>query len=73
MQAPKNFRVGQMLNAVWYNNSEEGYRVGHDDILSIEVVMEPGQMAAVPWALITFKSNRRPTKLNLALCNEVVI
>ncbi len=73
MQVLKHFHQGQMLQAVWYDNSEGGYTVGKSSVISIEIVMEPGQMAAVPWALVTFEDDRRPCKFNLALCNEVVL
>jgi hypothetical protein len=67
----REFKKGQKLHRVWYNNSEEWYGMNDSNVDTIEVVMESGQMAGVPWAVVTFKNGRPPTKLNLALCNQV--
>jgi hypothetical protein len=65
------FKNGQKLQGVWYNNSEEGYGMTDSNVKDIEIVMENGQMAGVPWAIIRFTTERSPAKLNLAFCTQV--
>ena len=67
----KEFKEGQKLSAVWWNNGEDGYSV-QMHCTAITVVMEYGQMAAVPWAYCEF-AGKPPRKLNLALMEEVVL
>lgn len=68
------FEQGQKLIAIGYDNCEVWYEVGKNDVTDITVVMENGQMAGVPWALVTFKSGGiEQRKINLALCNEVLV
>jgi len=76
----KEFKQGQKLDYVQGPSDSDGnqvfYRVGYSYSKSvkppvqIEVVMEYGQMAGVPWALVTFE-NKPPVKVNLALMEEV--
>ena len=74
----KEFKQGQKLDYVQgpSDGNQVFYRVGHSYSKSvkppvqIEVVMEYGQMAGVPWALVTFE-NKPPVKVNLALMEEV--
>ena len=53
-------------------NGEAGdvYRADSDRIADIEVSMEPGQMALVPWAKVTF-TDGTVSLVNLALAQAV--
>jgi len=72
----KEFRNGQKLKCVCGPQGPVGeqiyYCIGRDDCIAIEVVMENGQMAGVPWALI-YINNKPKRKVNLALMEEVVL
>ena len=57
------FHEGQKLKAVYWSDCGT---LKDDDIT---VVMENGQMALTPWALV--KSGQRVTKINLALAEMV--
>lgn len=67
------FKDGMSLKSVWFNNGEGGYSVGWESAISITVVMIPGQMCNVPWALVEFSDEKPDKLLNLALMEEVVI
>jgi len=62
----KEFFRGQKLNAIYMTNGES---VTADSNTEIEVVFENGQMAGVPWALVTNPQGQ--FKWNLALCEGV--
>jgi len=70
----KEFKEGQKLRSVFGPTDNDGcyiqYTVGRSDCTDIEVVMENGQTAGVPWAYITVK-DAHPKKVNLALVEEV--
>jgi len=73
----KCFKQGQKLRDVRGPVDSEGdcvyYTTDQSNPYScadIEVVMENGQMAGVPWALVTFK-DKPPIKVNLALMEAV--
>jgi len=62
------FYEGQELQSIWYE--DRAITVGKNGIVSITVVMENGQMAAVPWAYALYED--KPSegiyiKYNLAL------
>ena len=63
------FFNGQRLKAIYW---EEGAQcvVGESDCIGIEVVMENGQMAGVPWAVV-FREDGKCQKYNLALAEGV--
>jgi len=63
------FKTGQMLKAIFWDEGP-GQVVGQHDCESIEVVMENGQMARVPWALVKF-ADGRSWKYNLAAAEGV--
>ena len=75
------FQEGQKLKAVWGPEESDGVSLGavvdaseavHESwrAKNIEVVMESGQMSAVPWALCHME-NGRVLKMNLALMERV--
>ena len=73
----KEFKQGQKLSFLRGPTDSEGDGVYFTTdathpytCVSIEVVMEYGQMAGVPWALVTFE-NKPPVKVNLAFMEEV--
>jgi len=67
------FFDGQELQAIFWPNDEETIRAGiNTNITSIEVVMESGQMAGVPWAIVSMRDGRQ-YKYNLALAKGVEI
>lgn len=70
---PKNikkiFYQGQQLRAIsFFDNSS--IRVKHKSVLSIEIVMENGQMDGVPWCLVSYEDGKQ-VKYNLALLKSV--
>ena len=65
-----SFHEGQQLKAIFWPESGESATVGENSVLSIEVVMEYGQMAPVPWVLVK-RSDGRSHKFNLALAEGV--
>lgn len=64
------FKLGQKLTGVYYDNSEQGWTLGREGVVDIEVVMEYGQVAGVPWAEITVE-NKDTVKFNLAMASDV--
>ena len=70
MEKTKAFYTGQRLKEIFWSSGER-CRVGeHRDkteitIAYIEVVMENGQMAGVPWAIVQW-SDGKTLKYNLA-------
>lgn len=66
------FYQGQMLKSVWWDSGQAGFQLGNEsfDAKSIEVVMESGQMAGVPWAYI-IRNNGTHHKVNLAMVESV--
>ena len=66
----KKLYNGQKLKEIFWT---EGFcRVGVGGCTNIEVVMENGQMAGVPWALVTFEGTEQ-RKYNLALTEGVTL
>ena len=66
----KDFYRGQKLKRIFWG--EMFLEVGTRCCADIEVVMENGQMAGVPWALIT-NTDGSQCKYNLALVEGVVL
>lgn len=63
----RKFYEGQKLKAIFFDDDDESvFDSTTDNIKSITVVMENGQMAPVPWALVVDADNRE-TKWNIAL------
>jgi hypothetical protein len=67
----KNFQDGQKLKAIHFND-EEFISTGSAECMAIEIVMENGQMAGVPWALVT-STDGTQNKWNLAMCQGVTL
>jgi len=66
----KEFCNGQKLKEVFW---ADGFvKIGSGGCIEIEVVMEDGQMAGVPWALVTFEKTEQ-RKYNLALVEGVTL
>jgi hypothetical protein len=68
------FKTGQKLSMVCGPMSVNGDQIFESvgkTCSDIEVIMENGQMAVVPWALVNYKSNRPSRKINLALMEFV--
>ena len=62
-----NFTNGQKLHSIYFGNKEGSYfQVGMLNCVSIEVVMENGQMNHVPWALVTHDNGLPKTKWNMS-------
>ena len=62
------FFNGQRLNSIYW---EEGSCVvGRNGVTGIEIVMENGQMAGVPWVIV-FNESGKANKHNLALAQGV--
>ncbi len=68
----KYFFDGQPLQSLWWDNGANGHQVGSNGVDSIEVAMEPGQMAGVHWAYVK-RIDQADVKVNLALCEEVYL
>ena len=67
------YHDGQKLKSISHQISDDcwfGASIDNEDIDDITVIMENGQMAAVPWALIEY-SDGRNTKINLASMTNV--
>lgn len=64
----KDFYQGQKLKSIDW--PEARCEVGSFNCTDIEVVMENGQMAGVPWALATYEDGTQ-FKHNLALAESV--
>ncbi len=69
------FTEGQKITSItgpWCETEQTAayYQVGHQNCTSISIVMEPGQMARVPWAIAEY-SDKPPFKINLAMMEEV--
>ena len=62
------FFNGQRLNAIYWEEGEQC--VVGQGVTGIEVVMENGQMAGVPWAIV-FRESKKCNKYNLALAEGV--
>ena len=60
---------GTKLESIFWSD-EEHITIGEGGCLSIEVTMENGQMAGVPWAFATYE-NRDKRLFNLALAEGV--
>ena len=63
------FKSGQKLLYVELPEADL-YSLGKSGIVDIRVIMENGQMAGVPWALVEFH-NGRICKLNLSMAKSV--
>jgi hypothetical protein len=64
------FRNGQKLTGVYYDNSEQGWTLGRENVIDIEVVVEAGQMSGVPWARISIL-DKDTILFNLAMASDV--
>jgi hypothetical protein len=71
MEERKDFYDGQQLLGILCPDGSK-IRVGKDECESITVIMESGQMAGVPWAMVV-RSGNRVYKYNLALAEGVRI
>ena len=65
------FKLNQELKQIFWGEGES-ICVGRNGCKSIVVCMENGQMAGVPWAVVT-NDNGKVFKYNLALCEGVEI
>ena len=70
----KEFHNGQKLDTLLYIRRNGCLDIDSErDECDIEVVMENGQMAGVPWALVTYRKDGSQLKCNLAKIDQVVI
>lgn len=42
----------KIVKAVWWNNGQDGCKVGMAGVKAIEIVEIPGEMAYLPWAKV---------------------
>jgi hypothetical protein len=61
------FCNGQKLRAIYWR---DGSILLNDEVDTIDVIMECGQMAAIAWAIVIFK-NGKIQKYNLAYCEGI--
>ncbi len=70
----KHFEEGQKLQYVSLycgTDEVEYYAVGRKGVTDITVIMENGQMAGVPWALVRCEQGPYERKINLAFADIV--
>jgi hypothetical protein len=67
----KDFQDGQKLRTIHFTDGEY-VSAESSNVEAIEIVFENGQMAGVPWALVTHKDGTQ-NKWNLALCQGVTL
>lgn len=69
--AKKKFRSGDKLKAI-HIDTDDNIIVDKTRVLDIEIIMENGQMAGVPWAYVTY-ADEENQKWNLAMCQGVTL
>ena len=69
----KRFQMGQKIDSIVYLRPAPFNIDSERDNCDIEVVMENGQMAGVPWALVTYEKDGSQLKCNLATVDQVVL